>query len=270
MNDQPYQGETNTIKLPNGIIHEGELIPEITVREFGGDEERMLGSKNPNTDLIICRCINQVGHITDTGTIHREILPNMRIGDYNRIMFEVRKLSLGDHFDYQAKCNSCSTVSKFEIDLKDLETVWAKEPQTTSWEFTLKSGAVIEIGAVLASHTSILQEISESQTDMLRRMLATRILTVDGEPVEGNNPMQRVKNAVKMMTKAGYKMGDGERIRMFLKEEDVETDETGEEVRYSKEGNVDTFVWDTCPKCSSSWKHRLSLGFSFLFPSAEL
>lgn len=270
MNEQPYVGETSTIKLPNGIIHEGELISEITVREFGGDEERMLGSKNANAELIVCRCINQIGHITDPGVIYRDIYPNMKIGDFNRIMFEIRRLSLGNTFEYSAKCSSCSTVSKFELDLKDLEIVWATDPMATEWEYVMKSGAVVKMGPVLASLTPVFTDIKEAGVDLLRRITAARVISVNGEPVDGNNPMQRVKNAVKMLMKAGYKMGDGEGMRAIFKEDEPEFDSDGEEIRRSKEGNVDTVVWDSCPKCSSSWKHRLSLGFSFLFPSAEL
>jgi len=262
------QPATTKVTLPAGVLHEGDVIEEVLLREMGGDEERILGSKNPDMERIVNNCIMQVGPVADPATLRRDVIPNMRIGDYNTLILHLRRLSLGDEYAYQAKCPSCQRQDTYTVDLSSVDVVRMRDPGTDAQPYVLRSGAEAIFRPVLVKDRKMLEDIGEKGQDVLGKSLAMRLVSIDGaEPDPGKNANQRLKNAVKMLRQHVPSYGEREAIRKWFNTTETIVDDNDDEILVGVDASIDTVVEDRC-SCGTGWKHRFAIDPSFMMPSS--
>jgi len=211
--------------------------------------------------------------------LQHDIIPNIQLGDWNRIVLDLRILSFeGEPYKYKSQCPSCKLVSKFAIDLRDIENVYALsagEPQLPLYE--MRNGMGAQFRSLVVRDQTALADIGKDEKDALKKSLALRLVSIDGEMVdtkEGASWRVHVAKAVKLMKAKGLvAMGETEKIRAWFKEETLEESEgpDGEPVftRKAIDAKIDNILEDTCPAadCRTKWRHYMEIDPSFLLPS---
>lgn len=102
----------DTVVLPGGLIHKGDLIRHVTVRELNGEHEEAIAKamQHPNQYRFIdqiLRCgVDRVGDLSPDES--QKVLGNMLIGDRDEILLGVRRATYGDAVEvFNWLCPEC-------------------------------------------------------------------------------------------------------------------------------------------------------------------
>jgi hypothetical protein len=120
--------ETLKIKLPsNGILG---YPAEVTVRNLTGADEKMLysGSHEVATDKLIKRCIVEPEDFNISDICEQ---------DKYYILLQIRILTYGDEYKFDATCPDCGKKTQTEINLDELEVTYADDTFKEKLELTL-------------------------------------------------------------------------------------------------------------------------------------
>ena len=233
--------------LPTGLFEGGNLITEVQLREISGVEEDLLlaksGSPLQKFNTVLTNCIVRIGSITSRETIARLAL-DMRTGDRSFLLICLRRVSLGDEYPFEFKCenDACAAKSTQTVNLADLETFQADEPAKMTWEFVLPSKRVAVV-KVATGHLEMTQDkVGKTHSaDAVTRALATRLESLNGAsvtiPVIQQMPIR-----------------DRDALRGFFDKID---------------GGIETTVEVACPVCKTEVSVEVDPGTAgFFFPSA--
>lgn len=151
------------VTLPGGIMHKGDLIKRVVVRELDGEDEEALARaiQNPNPyhflDTLLSRGTVSLGTLSHDET--QRMLPDLLVGDRDEIILGIRSATYGpvvEAFGWQ--CPLCAgKVDKIEFSLADdVERKTLKNPaDETVFEIKLRKGAKAKVrlatGAVQTS-----------------------------------------------------------------------------------------------------------------------
>jgi len=103
------QTQTTVVKLPSLGKMYGLKSEHVTVRGMTFDDEKaLLGAKTKgqSVDLLISRCVQE-----DINP--RELIPQDKI----YLVVTIRALSMGDNYNLNVVCGSCSHKNKIEVDV---------------------------------------------------------------------------------------------------------------------------------------------------------
>lgn len=151
------------VTLPGGIMHKGDLIRRVVVKELTGEDEEALARaiQNPNPyhflDTLLARGTVQLGTLSYDES--QRMLPDLLVGDRDEIILGIRTATYGptvEAFGWQ--CPLCSgTVDKIEFSLADdVERRKLADPANeVVFEVKLRKGAKAKVrlatGAVQTS-----------------------------------------------------------------------------------------------------------------------
>lgn len=133
------------VKLPGGLVRNGNAIRIATVRELNGSDEealsRALASGSPFhfMDTLIERGTVKVGDQSAT----RELLKTLLIGDRDALALGIRIATYGDMMDIERwVCPVCQKLSDISFSLKeDIEYATLKNPvEDVVFEMQLRKG----------------------------------------------------------------------------------------------------------------------------------
>lgn len=229
--------------LPCGhLTAEGELITEVKVREITGVEEDLLAARNisagKKVTQLITNCLERLGTITDKSELTNAVR-NMLIGDRVFLMMAIRRVTLGNEFPFEAKCEACDKKSLFTVDLSELETKPMPDPKKRVFDVTLPSGKKARWHAMSGKEEESLAKFQN--LDQLSLSILVRVDLLDGQPTDLD-----VIRALNM------------KDRNYLR------DECFGEV----EGGLETSMELGCPACGEEFRTDLDVGQTgFFFPS---
>lgn len=254
---------TTTVSVPGGFVDGDEVYKEVTIREMKEGEETLLSSKKVDFNKIVERCIVSIGPVSDKETLDR-LKKEMYKVDSDYLLVEIRKLSLGEMYEFRISCPSCKKEDAHEMNLDELDLNDMEDPAEKTFSFTTSGDKEIIFRHTLASDTSTLSDISESSDNILGKQLAMHLISVGGKTPEDyakgrhrkiTTPAQRVKAGVGLLKEADISYGEREKIRMKMRK---------------LRGGLDTVLETMCEHCGASWKHRLPLDANFIMPSARM
>jgi hypothetical protein len=236
---------TGVFELPCGYLDsEGTLHTEVVVREITGFEEDMLANPKIRPSMkineLISRCTERIGTITDRGKV-AGITKALTVGDRLFLVFAVRRVTIGDVYQFEAKCPHCNTVGDQAVDLGELEVKKMPDPYKRIFDVTLpNSGIAARFHPMTGVEEEKLEKINRKKTDSLSLALLMRLEMLGDSPPS----MPKVKAL-------------GMKDRIFLRDE------------FNKvEGGLDTEIEFTCDNCFEEFKQDLDVGqASFFFPS---
>lgn len=230
-------------ELPCGYLTpEGELITEVKVREITGVEEDMLASRNipsgKKVTQLIANCLERLGTITDKTEL-ANCVRSMMIGDRVFLMMAIRRVTLGDAFPFEAKCDSCDKKNLFSVDLGELGVKKTTAASKRVFDVTLPSGKPARWHVMSGKEEESLAKFQN--LDQLSLSILVRVDLIDGQPTD----MESVK---------ALNMKD----RNFLREECFNV----------MEGGIETSLDLSCPQCGEAFQTELDVGQTgFFFPS---
>jgi len=185
--------EQNVV-LPIGIKTDNGLVKEVTIREMTGlDREamsapRVMKSASKQIGVILSRCIVS----SPAGEITEDKVAEMYMADRSFLLYEIRKISLGNMAEAGWECESCKHQWLDDFDLEDIPVTMADastfNPVT---EFTFPKPAFFNdreyFGGKLTIANGKVEEAVTSLTStngavIESKMLEVCLLEVDGEP----------------------------------------------------------------------------------------
>ena len=242
---QDAQSSIAVYELPCGYLdEEGTLHTEVVVREITGFEEDMLANPKirpaKKINELVCRCVERIGTVTDRGKV-AGITKALTVGDRLFLIFGIRRVTIGDKYQFESKCPHCNHVGDQAIDLSELEIKKMESPYKRIYDVTLPSGATARFKPMTGVEEEKLERVNKKKTDTLSLSLLMRLELLNDEPPS----LPKVKAL-------------GMRDRIFLRDEFQRV-----------EGGLDTEIEFTCDNCFEEYKQDLDVGqASFFFPSA--
>ncbi len=232
-------------ELPCGYIdEEGTLHTELKVREITGHEEDMLANRKmipgQKINALIAQCTERVGTITDQGKLSQVVL-DMTVGDRLFAIFAIRRVTVGNLYTFEARCDACNFTSQYTLDLSTLDIKEMPDRMKRKFEIELpRSKAKVKFHPMIGREEMKLQQIDKKGTDSLSLAIILRLDEIDGKAPS----LKQVK---------GMSMVD----RQFIRKKFDEV-----------EGGVETEVELDCSSCYQEFKQDLDVGqASFFFPT---
>lgn len=253
------------IKLLGGYLSkDGILYDRVMVREVSGVEEDLMAKKDipirARIEGVVISCIKsflpakvqqvdlaeldvnvKVVPIEDPKLIRQAVI-DLPANDRPFILLELRKLSPGPIFWYEASCprERCQADQKKFTDLRLLKTTSAVDPYLRTYQVDIGGGSTATMKVMLGSDEVKLEEIQETTDDEYTPSLYVRTLAINGKP------------ATYDMVKA---LGTGQRMKMRW-------------ALQKNESDVQTVVKHKCSSCGKEFKLGIQIGTSdFFFPS---
>jgi len=240
-----------------GIPHDAELIQEVELREMAEDEERIMGSEDADMDRVITNCIVAVGPIVDRQSIDNVVAPALLKGDSDWLLMELRRLSLGNTYDFSVFCPVCNTQNDLTYDLSRVEVKKPADPlRDRVFTYDAPNGTLV-FGQLVRKHQEGLAWIKQEGKDVLGRILALHLLVSGGQPVEGETIQARIIKGVGLLREAGVvALSKREWLRKEL---------------FKGVCGPDLGTISTCRNldCRAHFKHRIPVDPGFLLPSAK-
>lgn len=106
------------VKLPGGLIENGELITTVEVRELNGVDEEAIAKASTTgkaLNILLQRGLVKVGSREAT----LADLDNLLSGDRDAILIGIRKITFGKTMEFSIVCGNCAVEQPVSIDLED-------------------------------------------------------------------------------------------------------------------------------------------------------
>jgi len=211
-------------------------------------------------DILSSRALIQQGtvitHLIQSCLIDKTLdVRNMLLGDRNALMVSVRITGYGSAYNAESRCPECSSVSKQEYSLSDLEIKRLEiEPVTPGeniFEFRLPvTGKTVYFKFLTGADEEERSLIAERRRKMLPDMKVDSLVTSKLEQlilsVDGVTDRNKINHFVKSMPAL-----DSRKLRSY-----IEKNEPG----------IDMSVWMNCPACSETSRVSLPIGSNFFWP----
>lgn len=137
-----------SVKLPAGIIIDGQVYQNAEVRELTGEHEEKLAkarlsnnaAKYVNT-LLLCGTVSVGGKEATPA-----LLDTLLQGDLDMLMLGIRRATFGDEFEvYEVECPHCQELNDLELNLKDIPIKELDDPETREFLIELRKGRQAKI-----------------------------------------------------------------------------------------------------------------------------
>jgi hypothetical protein len=248
----------SSIILPRGVVVDEQLVNVVLVKEITGAQEDVMTSNSlsgfQKTQRLMSGCCVAIGHVDDPSRFD-SILLDMTSGDRMALLIGIRAVSLGHEYPVIASCSHCGHQDRINIDLSAQDIIDIAAPEVTehTCRFSDRSPIKTIKWRVMTGQTELATERidpSVRNESLLTVSIATRIVEIDGRPVDPTNKvhMKSIITALKQMPAR-----DREKIRQHIKE---------------NEGGLDMDVTWRCTNCNRDNTMSMPLGAGFFFPSA--
>ena len=137
-----------SVKLPAGIVIDGQVYQNAEVRELTGEHEEKLAkarlsnnaAKYVNT-LLLCGTVSVGGKEATPA-----LLDTLLQGDLDMLMLGIRRATFGDEFEvYEVECPHCQELNDLELNLKDIPIKELDDPETREFLIELRKGRQAKI-----------------------------------------------------------------------------------------------------------------------------
>lgn len=137
-----------SVKLPAGIVVDGQVYQNAEVRELTGEHEEKLAkarlsnnaAKYVNT-LLLCGTVSVGGKEATPA-----LLDTLLQGDLDMLMLGIRRATFGDEFEvYEVECPHCQELNDLELNLKDIPIKELDDPETREFLIELRKGRQAKI-----------------------------------------------------------------------------------------------------------------------------
>lgn len=238
----------NVFTLPCGYLDEnGELHVEVELREMGGAEEEILGSRTIKSeqkmDLFLASCILRLGTITDRQKI-LAIVPDLLTGDRAFLFLSLRRVSLGDSFPIKQVCPNplCKQETLMMFSLASMRIYRMPEPHKRLYDEVLPSGRKVSFRCQTGKDEQD-REKRKKEVQDVHAQFVSRVVSLDGE-----------KPSLPTIRALSF------RDRDYLRGRFNEVD-----------GGIETTLEITCPLCKHEYEREFDpTDPGFFSPSATL
>lgn len=162
----------DTVVLPGGLIHKGNLIRHVTVRELNGEDEEAIAKamQHPNQYRFIdqiLRCgVDRVGDLSPDES--QKALGNMLIGDRDEILLGIRAATYGDAVEvFNWICPECGgKVDELGFSIRDdVSRDKLADPATEAvFDVKLRAGASARVRLVTGDVQLAIYEMADLTT----------------------------------------------------------------------------------------------------------
>jgi hypothetical protein len=251
----------DTFTLPCGWLNGNDVVYDrVKIREITGEEEDMLSAKNLPTvakmDNLLAACVSrlyteEIAPAGDDGKIEtyqpidkkRELLncvKQMPVGDRVFLLLAIRRVSLGDNFEFEIKCPDCGTKERKSVDLSTMDITEMTDKKLRFYDETLPSGKHCRMRILTGIEEAKMGKVRESNRDLMSKALMLRIESIDDSPVD----LASVK---------ALSIKDRNQLRNGFNKQ---------------EGGVDTGVDIVCNSCDNEYSTEMDIGQQgFFFPT---
>lgn len=261
--------------LPCGYIDEaGALHTSYVVREIDGEVEDMLGSSQIppflKLDMLIAKCIERIGPYSDPAVIADKVVPALTIGDRIFLLFQIRRVSLGDDFHFDLDCTNPNCVTMVE-----------GQPVRNRSRYTLNLGGV-EIRPMgrpeQRTYVKNIQPRGAAAPFPVTFHVMTgrdehRIARLDSAESAHAGSLQilaRLDQYGDRKIDWGPKERNGRALLAFVKGLPISSRNALRDAFEEVEGGVDTEIEVDCPFCLQHIVTEMVLDAGFFRPSAEM
>jgi hypothetical protein len=226
------------LTLPSGRVADG-------LKEFTGLDQDTLCNKvlvksGRALGIIMSRRVDTIDDVPMT----EEGFNSLLSGDRLALMLELRKLSLGDEFEFSHTCSNsdCAKESEYKVDLNSDDLAMKPYPNgdTRKFNFLLpKSNMQVSF--------TLLDGVAEQWIAKQSPNITTNTALM------ARKPQYIVNDKEAPLNLANVNLSDITALRKYVK---------------SLEGGVDPTVEVQCPHCETSNKVNMIQNVSFFFPAA--
>lgn len=179
----------DTVTLPGGLVINGEVYRQATVRELNGDDEEhiaraVLGNPSRFQQALLERGVVSIGpHKAD-----EELLDKLLLGDRSMLILGIRQATYGDTMDMDVVCSHCGVESKIRVtfadDLPIKPLPW--DAREVEHEIELRNGVAV-VKLVTGSMQRYVYALEGKTTSELNTHLFTKcVISINGEAVNGS------------------------------------------------------------------------------------
>jgi hypothetical protein len=173
------------VKLPGGLVVDGQLVTTAEVRELTGlDEEAIAKAATTGKalNLLLQRGLVKVGSKDATA----EDLDNLLSGDRDAILLGIRKITFGEDVKYSMTCPNCTVTQDITINLTDDVPVKKLENQADrTWRVETKRGYATVSLPTGATQKKLFENVDKSAAEINTMLLAGCVLSVNDIPSMG-------------------------------------------------------------------------------------
>lgn len=241
-----------TFTLPSkGLIYDGNVNPEISIRSMTLQEEMLMTSPSPYQYKPMCDAIESC--LVDKPGVS---VYDMCIGDYQFLLHRMRVVTYGNEYPFTVRCSNCGQWETHTINLEELPVIEYDEDYNSFKVITLpRCGKKIELKF---QTPRMLDEIERKRTEMLAKdcdqldprlelILTSIIAKVNDEVL----PYVSLKNFI-------YKLSM-EDINYIIKSEEKLNERIG----------IDIVVGCHCGKCGANYLATFRPTQEFFSPSID-
>lgn len=139
------------VRLPVGIVKDGQLYREIVVEQMCGIDDHNIAEKNPGdngsvaTSLVLCRCIQEVPGLlpqkkNPEAMFDRQLARAMTNPDRDYALARIYMMSKRNEAVMAGKCDRCSKVWEEDVLLSNLPVTMWDDDAPREFEVTLETG----------------------------------------------------------------------------------------------------------------------------------
>lgn len=171
------------VALPGGFINrEGALVKYAEVRELTGVDEEAIakaGSSSKALLVMLQRGLVSIG----TEPAERQDLDNLLSGDRDSILIGIRKITFGDHVDFNLTCPYCKTNLDVSVDLnEDIPYRELEDPiDGRYFEYESKTHGIIKVALPKGTtQRKLMENTDKTLAELNTILLAGCVISVNG------------------------------------------------------------------------------------------
>jgi hypothetical protein len=178
----------DTVTLPGGLVIDGEVYRQATVRELNGDDEEhiaraILGNPARFNQAMLERGVVSVG----PHKVSEELLDKLLTGDRDTLILGIRQATYGDTMDMDVMCGHCGIESKIRVtfadDLPIRQLPW--EANEVEHEIELRKGVAVVKLVTGAMQRYIFGLEGKTGSELNTHLFTKCVVSVNGEAVNG-------------------------------------------------------------------------------------
>lgn len=185
--DPPTDDQVN---LPGGLVINGEVFRQVTVRELNGEDEEHLaramvaGDQGRFNQVLLERGVVSIG----PHQANEELLDQLLLGDRDMAILGIRKATYGDTMDLSLACAHCGVDSKIRVTFDDDVPIRKLEwqPDDPDHEVALRDGVAVIRLATGAVQRHIFGLENKTIAELNTVLLSKCVQSINGEAVNGS------------------------------------------------------------------------------------
>lgn len=179
----------DTVALPGGLVIDGEVYRQATVRELTGEDEEhiaraVLGNPARFNQALLERGVVSIG----PHQANEELLDKLLTGDRDMLVLGIRQSTYGDTMDMDVVCSHCGVDSKIRVtfadDLPIKKLPW--DATEVEHEIELRKGHAVVKLVTGGMQRYIFALEGKTASELNTHLFTKCVVAVNGEPVNGS------------------------------------------------------------------------------------